>query len=166
MVSKKLRDPSRKPLWVRGLVVAAVCVYILYDNPDWIGQFDELQWFGWGAALLAGVGLAKSLESRGWHLTFRQHRMLPYVLIFPLLVVIPFSLYWGWNQLAGGLVLVTVCLYLTLHYIVGASCPQCAARLQNVPTRRGLFAPLRQVRYRCRKCQFEYDRFDTEDPPF
>ncbi len=129
-----------------------------------IPEKDFYVWTAFAVGLGAIVG--KVFEAKGVHLTFGQHRLLAYLLIFPLLVILPICLLMGWQSAVGPIVGVMVGLYLVLFHVVGAACPECGARLRNVRRRRFPFGSLRQLRYRCSRCDFKYDRFDSEDPPF
>lgn len=162
----KPKPPTQRPLFVRGLIALAVGAYLIWDNPEW--QTHLLTWQTGGILLVIIVGflLSKVFAAKGIHFSLRTHRTIAYVMIFPLLVIVPACLWFGNGQLAGAMVILGVAMYAFLFYVIGARCPECGARLQNVVQHRGLFAPLRQTRYRCTACDFTYDRFDTEDPPF
>lgn len=158
--------PQNKKWWLRAIVAIAVGGYLLWDNPEW--QTHLLTWETGGILLAVTIGflLSKVFAAQGIHFSLRTHRSIVYVMIFPLLVIVPVCLWFGHGQIAAALVVLAVAMYAFLFYVIGARCPECGARLHNVIQHRGLFAPLRQTRYRCTACDFTYDRFDTEDPPF
>ncbi|MCA8995782.1 MAG: hypothetical protein KDA80_02325 [Planctomycetaceae bacterium] len=156
----------KQNIWIRGLVAVLVLGYFAYDNPDWFQAENRTSLIAVVAGLLFAGALSMFFAKIGLHFSLRAHRALGYILIFPLLIILPVCLYLGQGTIAAISMSSLVGIFLFLFYVVGAACPECGARLRNIPHRDSLFAPLRQIRYRCTNCDFTYDRWDTEDPPF
>ena len=152
--------------YIRFAAVAAVVAYLLFregDRPEWLEGSNA-------TLLLAFIAVAAitswACRAQRLHFSLRAHRTLKYVLIFPLLVIIPVAVYLGQGQIAAAIFGTVIAVYVVLFYAVGAACPKCGASLTYIHNRPVLFAPARRASYQCHECDFVHDRYDTEDPPF